>query len=270
MNEEILIDILRNISKDSLELEPQYTEIRAAIDSVFVPQNAQQFSATNAKYHTVMAKLDKVIRQSQQALAIAENKEIAKQENTVKPIIRYQSQTIEIPEPPPIKIHKPGHMWELFKSRELPQVKEPYPSLCGSLPGNTEEVIDVDGFVAVKLETDGDYALCYVVGYEDGNYKVIDVVADPATPITKPKEDVLPLPTSLALWGPNRPEHPINSVVLALWPEGANDWTSIFYPAKVVKMPTKRKRGYGLKFEGDNDHEWIYVPEQFVLGLPEK
>ena len=261
-----LIDVLRNVAREGSELESLVADLNNAFDSLYGPHRGQQYSAVNAKYTNVMGKLEKVIRQCQNALNTVESNSITPQPIPVQN--QEEEGPIEPPPPkdPPLHIHRPHHMFELFLSRELPLCDMPYPPLCGNIPPDENERIPVDAFVASKLETD--YVLCYVAGYKGDDYLICDADADDPKPIKKSREELIQLPTSLPKVKSPKLEYPVGSNVLSLWPMSEEDWTSAFYPATVIQGPSKRGKQYNLKFENDGTYEWVEIPENFVIPMP--
>lgn len=266
-----VIEILRGVAKDGSEIEDLVNELNKLLDGVHSPHAQQQYASINAKYSTVLAKLDKIIRQSQLALSKQEG---TLDMNTFSPIPNSISnssiQTVQQPEKeePKLHIHKAHHMFELFCSREMPICDMPYPSLCGSIPANPNEKIPVDEFVASQIHGD-EYVLCYVAGYDGDDYLIVDADEADPQPIKKTRSEILPLPTSLPSQKSSRVEYSVGTKVLALYPTNEDEWTSVFYPATVVQVPSKHVNGYGLKFEDDENYERIDVQENFVIRDPQ-
>ena len=263
-----LVDLLKNAAREGSELESLVSDLNNAFDTMYGPYRAQQYATINAKYTTVMSKLEKVIRQSQNALSALEGNQISPARSPV--------QTEEVstrtpspppqPKEPPLHIHRPHHMFELFLSREMPLCDMPYPPLCGNLPPDENEKIPLDSFVAVKLDTD--YVLCYVAGYDGDDYIICDADADDPVPIKKDKSLLIQLPTSLPRTKNARLAYPVGTNVLSLWPVSDDDWTSAFYAATVAKVPSKDGTVYELKFENDGTYDKVSVPENFVVAMP--
>ena len=262
-----LIDVLKNIAREGCELESLVSDLNFEFDNLYGPNKGQQYSSVNAKYSTVVGKLDKVLRQCQNALNTVENKSIAPQP---MPIETIESPDSDAPPPPPkdppLHIHRPHHMFELFQSRELPVCDSPYPPLCGNIPPDENERIPIDAFVASKLEAD--YVLCYIAGYSGDDYMICDADADDPKPIRKNKHELIQLPTSLPRVKSSKLEYSVGSTVLSLWPMGEDEWTSVFYPAIVSQIPSRRGKWYNLKFENDGTYETVEVPENFVIPMP--
>ena len=265
-----LVDILRNIAREGAELESLVAELNNAFDSMYIPHRSQQYSAINAKYTTVMSKLDKVIRQSQASLSAVEGKPLTSTrqvQNPQKSVVFSPPAPVPIePKEQPLHIHRPHHMFELFIQREMPVNEMPYPPLCGAIPADPNERISVDAYVAAKMDGD-DFILCYVAGYDGDDYLIVDADSDDPRPEKKSKDEMIQLPTSLPSTKTSRAEYPVGSKVLSLWPTSDEDWTSAFYPATVIHVPSKHGKGYGLKFE-DDQYDWIDVQENFVIAAP--
>jgi SAGA-associated factor 29 len=268
-----LVDVLRNVAREGAELSSLVAELNNAFDSMYVSQRKQQYSAINAKYTTVMSRIDKVIRQSQASLSAIEHKPStsvndANSSPSAAKIKQPQQQLYKEPEEQPLRIHRAHHMFEIFISREMPLNEMPYPPLCGSIPADPNERISIDAYVAAKMEGD-DYILCYVAGFDGDDYMIVDADSDDPRPAKKSFDELIQLPTSLPSTKTSRAEYPVGSKVLSLWPTSDEDWTSAFYPATVIHVPSKHGRGYGLKFEDDH-YDWIDVQENFVIANPEK
>ena len=162
-------------------------------------------------------------------------------------------------------------MFELFTTREMKLCDMPYPSLCGAIPANPDERIPIDEFVAAKVnDDDEEYILFYVAGYEDDEtYIIVDAHDENPKAVKKHRSELLPLPTTLPKQKSSRVEYPTGSHVLALWPLDNDEWTSAFYPATVVKVPSKTGSCYTLRFEGDTDNDFKDVRENFVIRDPQ-
>ena len=264
-----LIDLLKNAARESSELESLVSDLNSLFDSIYGPYRAQQYTLINAKYTTVMSKLEKVIRQSQNALSALEGNQNSPTRSVDQPeeVSAPVPSSPPPPKDPPLHIHRPHHMFELFLSREMPLCDSPYPPLCGNMPPNDDERIPLDAFVAVNL--DPDYVLCYVAGYDGDDYFICDADADDPIPIKKEKSMLIQLPTSLPRTKNPKLEYPIGSTVLSLWPVSEDDWTSAFYPAIVTKLPSKDGTMYELKFENDGTYDKVMVPENFVVAMPQ-
>jgi len=253
-----IIESLRAIAKDSSEIEQLVSDLNSSFESTFFSNRNQHYSSVKGKYALIISKIDRIIRQSQQSIIMTkgcdENKEIP------QPIIKIE------PETPEIRMHRPHEMFELFVTRELPINSFPYPPLCGATPPNLQVSLQIDDFVAAKLEND--YVLCYIAGITGNSYTIVDCDTDKPSPISLPKESVIPLPTSIPDRSNSYVEYVIGTKVLSLYPAGDDEWTSVFYPATVIQPPSKRECGYGLQFAEDNEFDWISVPEQFVIPFP--
>ena len=110
--------------------------------------------------------------------------------------------------------------------------------------------------------------LCYIAGYSGDDYIICDADADDPKPVKKSKHELIQLPTSLPSVKSAKLEYAVGSTVLSLWPIGEDEWTSAFYAATVIQIPSKRGKWYNLKFENDGTYEWVEVPENFVIPMP--
>ena len=258
---EELLELVQNTSIDSVDLEPLVLELNLSFESFFVSNKTQYFSTITSKYASLMNKIDKIIRQSQNIISQIEGSNFLVEE---KP--KMKNEPIIMESKTNIQCHPPHEMFELFVSRELPIVEEPYPPLCGSISIDFNDKLGIDSFVAAKL--DKDYVLCYICGYEEEKYYIVDADTDHPVPILMNRDLLIPLPTTLPEKYSSKVEYSIGTKVLSLYSSGDEEWTSVFYPATIIQVPSKREWGYGLKFLEDNEFEWISVPEQFIIPYP--
>jgi hypothetical protein len=63
--------------------------------------------------------------------------------------------------------------------------------------------------------------------------------------------------------------HPVNTRVLALWPDESGAWTSVFYSASVKSQPPSSPGWYNLQFDGDVPY-YADVPEKFIVLAPQE
>jgi hypothetical protein len=123
----------------------------------------------------------------------------------------------------------------------------------------------------VCAKCNGSFFLMIVLGYTDEICSVFDPTDQDSGMIVVKlrKSEWIPLPRSIPERANPDFEYPIGSSVLSLWHEtGHMDWTTEFYPAKVIERPSELLevgRVYSLSFGDGPD---IFVPEQFVLSFP--
>lgn len=160
-----------------------------------------------------------------------------------------------------------------FHDIEQPVVEPPYPSLCGILPLAADEIIPTGSFICVHHE--GLYILAYILWYDEEScsYHVCD--PDPEGDIlvefVVPASRVAALPTSSPSERTQDTMYPLDTRVLALWPDENGTWTSVFYHAIVTGLPTTSPGWYTLQFEATGDDAAPYyadVPERYVVLAP--
>lgn len=272
-----LVEVAKGLSKTLTELQPLVADLNVSCDPMYLELRPQNFVSLSAKYTAAIGDLDKIIRESQKALAISERgfylsrPQTPNQQNEIISKTSQNTLTVERSSSNRKKstlgnqVHKPHEMFEFFKNRKLPISYLPYPGLCGCLPLEEDKEIPVDSFVASKL--DDEPVLCYVIGQKEGKYLVVDADSQEPVIVEKDRSECFPLPTSLPDRSTTQVEYPVGTKVLALYPDNENDWSSVFYPATVVQPPSKRSSGYGLKFE-DDKFDQIDVPIQFITIDP--
>ncbi|OHT07851.1 hypothetical protein TRFO_23796 [Tritrichomonas foetus] len=156
-----------------------------------------------------------------------------------------------------------------FLKGNIKRCSAPYPTNCGCYAQKIKKPHPGD-FICANYNNS--FILMIVLKFE----KQICYVCDPTTNESKLAiielkiDDWTPLPTIIPETPISRYEHWRQSEVLALWQENG-EWTTVFYPAKVVKRPSDKPsddqvRGYTLDF-GEN--MVINVPEQFIVWYPE-
>jgi hypothetical protein len=146
-------------------------------------------------------------------------------------------------------------------------VGPPYPALCGSIPLTVPLGLQQGTFVAAKINDD--WTVCYITGSDSlGHYLVCDADTEGESipPVSIHPNNVVALPTMLPRDKKTRLcEYPYGKRVFALWPEKGL-WTSVFYPAKVLKTPSQTGSVYKLKF--DDGPKTTNVPPGYVFALP--
>jgi hypothetical protein len=161
-----------------------------------------------------------------------------------------------------------------FFDEKQPIIPAPYAFLCGAIPFPDDQIIPNGSFVCARNpETsesdDAQYILAYVIGFdpEKFTYHVCD--ADPELTILAdievPANLVVPMPISVPARRTKSSSHAVRTTVLALWQEDGGTWTTVFYRATVVSLPTTSPGCYGLRFEGDYT---AMTPERYVVRSP--
>jgi SAGA-associated factor 29 len=244
MDEEILDDpevlaLLELIVKETAELDPLADDLTAAFDSAYPPPHcAKQLPAIHAKYTNVIARIDSLLAQSDRVLAMLEAPPLFSAAPSRAPSMA------QLPIPS-ISVGSP-HMIDYFLSRRIPRVGLPYPPLCGALPADGNNPLPIGSFVAAEINSM--WSLCYIVGIEGTDFLLADVDPESYGTFKMAFDAVLPLPTSLPKSLTTWTEFESGSKVLALWPEESS-WTTVFYPATVLKPPSETRSGYQLHFE---------------------
>lgn len=170
-------------------------------------------------------------------------------------------------------------------------LKEPAPSLCGSIPAPPDYIAKIGDLVAaltpiepdpgsveaglVPPEPDNHWILSEVINYypDDGIYEVEDIDEDQleAPPRYRlPRENVIPLPLMRA--NPETDSDALFScgtIVLALYPQ-----TTCFYQAVVKRPPKTATEQYLVLFEDSSYTEGfsppLNVPQRYVLNFRDK
>ena len=167
--------------------------------------------------------------------------------------------------------------YRVFLCENRPLIPSPYAPLCGALPLPDDSIITNGSFVcavnkAVKEGEEGRYFLAYVFGFDPDNvtYHVCDAdpVLEELADIELNFDELVPMPTSIPARRTKSTSYALREHVLSLWYEdGTVSWTTVFYPAVVISLPTTSPGFYGLRFEGDPCYEGT-IPEQFVVRPP--
>ena len=274
MTEEVIsspeaLELLQSVAQDSCELDGLIDDLRTAFDGLYPPPHcAQQFAGLKTKYTTVVSRLDAAIRQCQKGIAMFEGE-------PASPLMSAMSSaaTSGLPSRSPSVAYfhiqtPPTPILDTFLKQQLPKVGLPYPPLCGAIPALDNCILPVSSYVAARV--DEQWTLCYVLGVDEDSYELCDV--DPSETVSNfsvKHSDVIPLPTCLPDRRTKFAEYPVNSEVMALWPDG-NGWTSVFYKARVIKPPSETGDGYRLKFLEDSGEKAKGVPPNFVIPLPQE
>lgn len=287
-----LIDVLKLISCDATELEPLIADLNNTLDSIYPPHWEQNASNVNNKYNNVILLIDRVINQSKQALSLIDSSIEIKNIEKVAEEVKYEekvevsenkiehsgleigksaaqtTKTSKTKQAKQKQANAPGtRMFNAFLNRDLQPVPPPYPPLCGAIPSNQDTSIDIYDYVAVF--NNDQYLLCYISDYDGVNFTVVDADTE-KQPFKRKRSDITPLPLYTPIKPDPKAEFPAGKKVLALYPNDSDNWTSIFYPAKVLKPPSKfKKEFYSLEFDNDSETGALKIPEKFVVRIPE-
>lgn len=262
-----LLEVLQSLADDSCDLDTRMNELEATLESLIPTHVGQQQSSVQAKYTNIVGRLDSAIRKCHHALAMIEGEPesafasaFSSATNSAGP-----SRSPSLPNMVlgPATTHR---AFDDFLDRQLPTVGLPFPPLCGALPPKDNTKLPLSSFVCAKAGEE--WTLCYIVSYNNDKYMICDAESETGAAWEVDASEVYPLPTSL----PNRrtkyAEYPTGTRVLALWPEGADAWTSVFYMADVIKPPSESGDDcYRLKFVEDAD-KTKSVPPNYIIRAP--
>lgn len=262
-----LLEILQSLADDSCDLDTRMSELEAALENLIPTHVGQQQSSVQAKYTNIVGRLDSAIRKCHHALAMIEGEPESTFSSAVSSAGNSQAPSRSPSLPNMVLGPAPTHKaFDDFLARQLPTVGLPFPPLCGALPPKGNTPLPLSSFVCAKDEEQ--WTLCYIVSYSGDKYMICDAESETGTAWEVDSKEVYPLPTSL----PNRrtkyAEYPPGTRVLALWPEGSDTWTSVFYMADVVKPPSESGDDcYRLKFVEDAD-KTKSVPPNYIIRAP--
>ncbi|EAX94828.1 hypothetical protein TVAG_355640 [Trichomonas vaginalis G3] len=267
IDDETLFGMIQKLSNGVTDVEPLVTELMAEFDALSYSRNPQHATTLNANYAFVLQKIDQLIKSSQDVINLAD-KNLENEQNNNETDIPQTNQNNDQPKPTPLQklMQKSRYMFEYFISRTILVSQLPYPPLCGSIPADPNQKLDICDFVAAKFEND--YVLSYIIGYEGDDYIICDADNDePQCKTISPKQ-VIPLPKSVPDRNFSHAEYSNGTKVLALWPNDEDDWTSLFYPAVVSATPTSKDPNYTLMFDGSEVP--MQVKQHFVVHAPSK
>lgn len=257
---------LRGIAQDSCDIDPLISELLGGSDGEngSPEKYGRHFSASTTKYTTVIARIDTILRQCKHLMAEIDSDATSGQISGMSSAghSAMPSRPSSVAYIPPSSIQ----IFENFLARELPRVGVPYPPLCGAVPIPKDDALAVGSFVAAHVSDM--WTLCYIIRIDATGYMICDAESDASTAFHADREGLIPLPTSLPARRTRFAEHAEGSRVLALWPEGAT-WTSVFYPAEVVKTQSETGDTYRLRFLEDVNGKTKDIPPQFVISDPE-
>lgn len=186
-------------------------------------------------------------------------------ENLRNEAISEQSDKLQLPTTDKIK-----QMLKAFFEGNIKTRQAPIPMYCGCYAYKNKQMKEGNFICARIIASDNKphYYLYIVAKYANNICEAYDPEkADKEMNLISLKdEDWTPLPTVI----PERPlkrwEHSIDTPVLSLFPE-TDFWTTEFYQAKVLVLPSQRinadVRGYELEFDGSSSKH--VVPEKFIV-----
>lgn len=148
----------------------------------------------------------------------------------------------------------------------------PIPTYAGCFASRAKSNMKKGSFICAKIQ---DHFYLYII---ESYTNHICLAYDPADinngihSVSLKENEWTPMPLILPEKPVKRYEHTNASEVLSLYREKDDDeWTTEFYKAKVIKIPSERQgedvRGYLLLFEGSEPP--LVVPEKFVIQWKE-
>ncbi|KAK8889710.1 hypothetical protein M9Y10_034463 [Tritrichomonas musculus] len=220
-------------------------------------QDESQYNEINRTYHLIFGGFQDSIEAVQQMVNVLK---VLRDEFNTSP-----SDELQLPTTEKIK-----QMLRSFFKGSIKTKASPLPLYCGCYAYKLKDLKEGNFICARIISSDNKphYYLYIVAKYANDICEAYDPEkADTEMKLISLKEgEWTPLPTVI----PERPlkrwEHSKDSEVLSLFQED-DEWTTEFYPAKVLVIPWQRQnediRGYELEFEGSSSKH--IVPENFIV-----